>query len=250
MNPFDPVTRALAVHVAGPFKEWGCAWRVPGLWRVDAALAASYLFKLPCLFIPLDRRRLPSEDLGTSLLFGDTPWDTAATLCRRVDLRDDDVLFDLGCGRGKLVFYARLAHGCRGVGIDLLPTYIRIAERVRRWLRLEGVTFREQDAREVDLSEATVVIMNGPAFAPEVRAAMVDRVTAMRPGGRMISVGHPCIHPRLIPRGGEEQRFSWGFERVYYYRVVDGAPADPGTPPASFEDAFREALGDPPGEPG
>lgn len=232
----------LAVHALGPFREWGCVARVPGLWKVDLALITSYLLKLPASFIPRDQRTLGLEDDGTSLLFGDTPWDTAATVCRNVGLQSSDVVYDLGCGRGKFVFLAHLACGCRTVGVDVLPTYIRIARRIQRLLKLEGVRFEQGDAREVDLTEATVVLVNGAVFSEELHAALRARVNQVAAGGRWISIGHPCIHPRLVPRGGDEERFSWGFERVYYYRVVDVPPEADGTP-ASFDQVFHEIRG-------
>ncbi len=71
-----------------------------------------------------------------------------------------DVLYDLGCGDGRIVVTAAARRGARGVGIDLDPQ--RIAE-ARANARKAGVSdrvrFRVGDLFEADVSPATVVTL-------------------------------------------------------------------------------------------
>jgi ribosomal protein L11 methylase PrmA len=71
-----------------------------------------------------------------------------------------DVVYDLGCGDGRIVVAAAKSYGSRGVGIDIDPK--RIAE-ARALAQAEGVTdlvsFRLEDLFEADIREATVVTL-------------------------------------------------------------------------------------------
>ena len=71
-----------------------------------------------------------------------------------------DVVYDLGCGDGRIVVTAARQHGARGVGIDIDPQRIREA---RANARKEGVTrqvqFRVGDLFKSDFSPATVVTL-------------------------------------------------------------------------------------------
>ena len=71
-----------------------------------------------------------------------------------------DVLYDLGCGDGRIVITAAKKFGCRGVGIDIDPQ--RIKESRENAIK-EGVTdrvqFYQMDLFEADISEATVVTL-------------------------------------------------------------------------------------------
>jgi SAM-dependent methyltransferase len=71
-----------------------------------------------------------------------------------------DVVYDLGCGDGRIVIAAAKKHGARGVGIDIDPK--RIAE-ARQNARKEGVAgkveFRENDLFQADIGDATVVTL-------------------------------------------------------------------------------------------
>jgi len=73
---------------------------------------------------------------------------------------DKDVVYDLGCGDGRIVIEAAKRYGARGVCVDIDPR--RIAE-ARANASDEGVAhkirFREEDLLKTDLSDATVVTL-------------------------------------------------------------------------------------------
>lgn len=88
-----------------------------------------------------------------------TPQNVVDAMLRIAGVTDQDVVYDLGCGDGRLVIgAARL--GALGVGVDLDPLRV---EESRRQARLAGVTSRTRfvqgDLFHTDLSEATVVTL-------------------------------------------------------------------------------------------
>ncbi len=101
------------------------------------------------------------------------------------ELTQDDVVYDLGCGDGRLVIAAAVQHGCRGVGIDIDP--VRVAEAQAN-AKLQGVEhlveIREQDVFTVDLREADVVLMY---LLPWMTKRLIPQFQEMPPGSRIIS---------------------------------------------------------------
>ncbi len=81
-------------------------------------------------------------------------------MLRLAEVTSSDVVYDLGCGDGRIPVSAARRFGARGVGVDIDPQ--RIAEATANAIR-EGVshlvTFRLQDALATDVSEATVVTL-------------------------------------------------------------------------------------------
>lgn len=97
-----------------------------------------------------------------------------------------DVVYDLGCGDGRLVVQAALRFGARGVGIDCDPA--RLAE-ARAQAELAGVaartTFLLSDVLESDLKEATVVcLFLCPALMPQLEWRLRKTATT---GTRVVS---------------------------------------------------------------
>jgi SAM-dependent methyltransferase len=100
--------------------------------------------------------------------------------------RPGEVVYDLGCGDGRIVIAAAQRYGTRGVGIDIDPA--RIAE-ARRNAAAAGVAdrveFRQQDLFEADFHEANVVTLY---LLPDVNLRLRPKLLAqLAPGTRVVS---------------------------------------------------------------
>ncbi len=217
--------------LAGPWREWKTIVQTPGLLAVEARLAAAYLLRFPALFIFLDRRALHRLEFDDeSFMFGETPYHVAGAIVRRMQLGPSDVLYDLGCGRGKMVFASHLVSGCTTVGVELLPTYTTIARRIARRFG-QKITILETDARKVDLSLATAIYLNAWTFSPDLIDSLYARIDALREDVWWTSVGMRWFHPRLQPVDEQTWWFSWGRATVCFYRVAPHSPTTPSPSP-------------------
>jgi cyclopropane fatty-acyl-phospholipid synthase-like methyltransferase len=99
----------------------------------------------------------------------------------------DDVVYDLGSGDGRIVIAAARDHGVRkGVGVEIDPALVREARAAARHAGVEDrVTFVERDLFEVDLHEATVVMLY---VGPVANRKLLPKLKAqLRPGSRIVS---------------------------------------------------------------
>jgi SAM-dependent methyltransferase len=115
-----------------------------------------------------------------------TPHEVVDRMLHEAKVRTGDVVYDLGCGDGRMVIAAAKKFGTRGVGIDLDPVRIKEA---RANAKAQGVdrlvTFRVADLFETDLREATVVMLY---LLPEVNRRLKPKLFAeLRPGARVVS---------------------------------------------------------------
>jgi SAM-dependent methyltransferase len=101
----------------------------------------------------------------------------------RID--NNDLVYDLGCGDGRIVITAAQRFGAHAVGFDLDPA--RVAE-ARENVRQAGVdslvTIRRADLFSVDLSPATVVTMY---LHPRIDARLLPDLARLAPGTRIVS---------------------------------------------------------------
>jgi SAM-dependent methyltransferase len=107
-------------------------------------------------------------------------------MLRLADVSNQDMLYDLGCGDGRIVITAAKMYGARGVGIDINP--IRIEES-RENAKKEGVTdkvrFIEQDLFEADIRDGTVITLYLlPGVNLRLRPMLFQR---LKPGSRIVS---------------------------------------------------------------
>jgi SAM-dependent methyltransferase len=96
-----------------------------------------------------------SENLAPFLA---TPLEVVERMLEIARVTEEDIVYDLGCGDGRIVTMAAKIYGARGVGIDFNPK--RIEESLDLAEKEDVVhltTFRIGDVMKADFSEATVV---------------------------------------------------------------------------------------------
>lgn len=136
-----------------------------------------------------------------------TPPDVVNRMLALARVGASDVVYDLGCGDGRIVIAAARIYGARGVGVDIDPARIDEARENARQAGVEHlVTFRLEDARQTDVSEATVVTLY---LVSALNVQLRPRLTAqLRPGARIVS--------HNFPMG------DWEPDRVDVFRSADG----------------------------
>jgi ribosomal protein L11 methylase PrmA len=97
-----------------------------------------------------------------------------------------DVVYDLGCGDGRIVITAAKKYGAPGVGVDIDPERIREAEANAKSAGVEKlVSFKLHDAMTVDVSPATVVTLYLlSASNLKLRPLLTKQ---LKPGSRIVS---------------------------------------------------------------
>jgi ubiquinone/menaquinone biosynthesis C-methylase UbiE len=89
-----------------------------------------------------------------------TPQPVVDKMLELAAVRRQDVLYDLGCGDGRIVISAARDRGARGVGIDLNPQRIEEAQANAKAAGVtDRVSFRVGDLFESDFSAASVVTL-------------------------------------------------------------------------------------------
>jgi len=115
-----------------------------------------------------------------------TPYPVVDEMLRLAKVGPADMVYDLGCGDGRIVIAAAERHGARGVGIDIDPRRIEEAnEAARRAGVSQQVRFAVQDLFATDFSSATVVALY---LFPELNAKLRPKLLAdLKPGARVVS---------------------------------------------------------------
>lgn len=94
------------------------------------------------------------------VIYVPTPQEVVDAMLKLANVHKGDVVYDLGCGDGRIVVTAAKRYGVRGVGIDINPERIREAQQNAKENGVTNlVTFRNEDLFEADIKEASVVTL-------------------------------------------------------------------------------------------
>ncbi len=160
----------------------------------------------------------PTQDPGRipDVPYVPTPTEVVAEMLRLANVKAEDVVYDLGCGDGRIVITAAKEHGARGVGIDINPERIKESnENAQKAGVADRVTFKTQDLFESDLSAATVVTLY---LLPDVNLRLRPKLLReLKPGTRIVSHAFDMGDWKpekvvKVPSGGTERT-------VYFWTV-------------------------------
>lgn len=156
---------------------------------------------------------------------------------------ENDLLYDLGSGDGRIVITAAKERGAQGVGVDLNPQRVKEAKANARQAGVEDkVEFIQGDLFKTDFSEATVVTMY---LLPAVNLQLRPRILSeLRPGTRVVS------HAFDMREWQPDQKAQVSGSNVYLWIVpatVEGAwqwqAADGSNYRVELEQQFQEVSG-------
>jgi SAM-dependent methyltransferase len=130
-------------------------------------------------------------------------------------VRADDVIYDLGCGDGRIVIAAVKGRGARGVCVDINPSLIAASQRNADTAGVrDRIEFRLADLFETDLRTASVVALYlSPALNLRLRPKLLRE---LRPGSRIVSHNFDMGDWRpdtvvsvVWPSGGTSAVYGW-----------------------------------------
>jgi SAM-dependent methyltransferase len=143
-------------------------------------------------------------------------------MLKLAEVRKSDVVYDLGCGDGRIVIAAAKEWGARGVGIDINPERIQEAKANAKKAGVEHlVRFVEQDLFEADFKEATVVTL---FLLPQVNLKLRPRLLQeLKPGTRVVSntfdMGDWTAEKQTALADNDDVEFSGLSQKFYLWRI-------------------------------
>ena len=141
-----------------------------------------------------------------------TPHDVVTKMLQLAAVTKKDVLYDLGCGDGRIVVMAAKKYGCRAAGFDIAPERVRESRENVKKNKVESLaTIRQQDVFKLDLSPASVVTLY---LLPELNVRLIPQLEKLKPGSRIVS--HDFDMRGVIPDREEKFKDKDGNSHTVY----------------------------------
>jgi hypothetical protein len=122
------------------------------------------------------------------VIFVPTPDDVVEAMCKMAKVGKEDIVYDLGCGDGRMVITAVKKFGAKkGVGVDLEPALVdKCKESAKEAGVADKVQFRVGDVLKVDdMSDASVVLLYMGDDINERLKPILQKT--LKPGSRVVS---------------------------------------------------------------
>lgn len=145
-----------------------------------------------------------------------TPPEVVEAMLKLGEVNKGDILYDLGCGDGRIVVTAAQKFGARGTGVDIDPDRIKDAEENARQAGVSGrVHFIEENLFDADIHDATVVTLY---LLPDVNLKLRPKLLKdLKVGTRIVS------HQFNMGDWEPDKKVELGWRTVYLWTVTEKA---------------------------
>ena len=129
----------------------------------------------------VSRTRAQTADV----VYVSTPHDVVAKMLEIANVTKDDVVYDLGCGDGRIVVTAAKRHGCRAVGYDIEKDRVEQALLNVKKAGVENlVSIQQKDIFSLDLRPANVIAIY---LLSQLNVKLIPQLERLKPGSRIVS---------------------------------------------------------------
>ncbi len=183
--------------------------------RIDLSLLTSYFLNSPFAISKEFLKKKGERDLYA---YGETPLTTLEYIANNCQINASDVVFELGCGRGRTCFWLNAFKGCRVVGVDFVPVFVERANEIKSKYQVKNVEFRLQDMMLTDLSGATVIYLYGTSLNDGSIKKLIERFKTLPAGTKIITVSYPLsdyVQEQFEVMSRFQARFPWGEADIY-----------------------------------
>lgn len=139
--------------------------------------------------------------------YGETPFSTYEKIAELAGVKKGDTWIEMGSGRGRGCFWLDHFVGCKVIGVEWVPQFIRLSKCTKAIFRMNQTEFLNEDIRNVDLKNATFIYLYG--LYPEIDIPKNVKV---------ITTGEPL--DGFSVRVSFWVRFPWGRTRAFVQEKI------------------------------
>jgi SAM-dependent methyltransferase len=119
------------------------------------------------------------------VIYVPTPQSAVDRMLEMAKIEKGDLLYDLGCGDGRILVTAAKRYGIKAVGYDIDPERIKESRENVRTNGVEHlVTIKQADIFTLDLRDANVVTLY---LLPQLNVRLMPQLRQLKPGSRIVS---------------------------------------------------------------
>jgi SAM-dependent methyltransferase len=167
----------------------------------------------------------PIEARLPDVIYVPTPEVVVDEMLELAAVAEGDVVYDLGCGDGRIVITAAQRYGVKAWGFDIDPARVSEARANAKAAGVEDlVTIEQRDIFTLDLSPASVVTLY---LLPALNVRLIPQLQKLKPGSRIVS--HDFDMPGVPPLEHVKMRSASGAVRHDVYLWHTPLPSSPAT---------------------
>lgn len=183
--------------------------------KADQHLKKIYKFQSP---FRVSKKFLIRKGVEDVHCYGETPLTTLNLIAQKVNLTGADHILELGCGRGRSLFFLASMYGCRVSGVEWIPEFVLNSLSVARGCRDLSLSFYLANMAEFPLDGPSIIYLYGTCLSEDLILSLGAKMSRLPPHVKIITVSYPLsdYHPDSFAIIDQfSVQFNWGQADVF-----------------------------------
>jgi precorrin-6B methylase 2 len=140
---------------------------------LDIFLKTIYLFFNP---YRVSRKFMQKKGSKNIHVYGETPLILFDILLKKCKVSSSDTFLELGCGRGRLCFFASYFYHCNVIGLEQIPLFVKIIQYLQKIFKIKNLKIINKNMFEVDYSKASFIYLYGTCLEDHEIEKIISKI--------------------------------------------------------------------------
>lgn len=155
--------------------------------KTDLYLLLQYLWKSP---FKISKEFLMNQNETDLYAYGETPLTTLDRIAKECGITESDIIYELGAGRGRGCFWLHYFIKCKVIGLEIIPEFVKIANKIKVNRNLKNVEFLEENILNHDFRGATAIYLYGTCYEDSFIQELVHKFKKLPIGTKIITISY------------------------------------------------------------
>ena len=187
--------------------------------KVDLDLMKSYAIK-DQFSVSIEESKIIFPNIREELTYGEAIWSSLKKVFDYIKPEKEMIFYDLGSGIGRVCFFTAIKYELNSKGIELLPTFIKNANKIKDKYKINNLEFIEKNWLDIDISDADIIYIAATCLSDETIELLDNKFKTLKEDSIIVSVSVDFKNNDIETLKHFYLPFSWGMADVYVSKIL------------------------------
>ena len=154
-------------------------------------------------------------------VYGELNLDEIDKLFKIIEIKNNDIFYDLGCGSGKINLYIALKYNIKSIGIEIIEKRFQVAKSIKKKVKNENIVFKQNDLFKENLSDGTIFYSYNLTWPTDINIKMIEKIKKEAKKCKYIILTTLLKHPYItLYERLDNINFSSHVGSIYIYTLI------------------------------
>jgi len=154
-------------------------------------------------------------------VYGELNLDEIDKLFKIIEIKNNDIFYDLGCGSGKINLYIALKYNIKSIGIEIIEKRFQVAKSIKKKVKNENIVFKQNDLFKENLSDGTIFYSYNLTWPTDINIKMIEKIKKEAKKCKYIILTTLLKHPYItLYETLDNINFSSHVGSIYIYTLI------------------------------